>query len=175
MILEAAAGLNSLLNLVPMPDRLTVIPLLEVGPVPVPAGEPYVAMFNPEQYPLNEQYVYSERRLPGVKEPQPYFNHIKAEEFSFDFVIDGTGASGEKRDVTKDIDKFRRTVGFNGIIHRPNLLVVVWGKFIRTCILSKIDIKYNLFKQDGTPLRATISATFKEHVPMLEMLLNLDL
>lgn len=175
MILEAVAGLNSLLNLVPLPDRLTIIPLTEVGPVPIPAGEPYVAMFNPENFPVNEQYEYATRRIDGIREPQPYFKHIKAQEFNFDLLVDGTGASGESRNCSDDIEKFKRTVGFNGAIHRPNLLVVVWGKFIRTCILTNMDVEYSLFKKDGTPLRAKIKVKFREHVPILENLLKLNL
>jgi nucleoid-associated protein YgaU len=42
----------------------------------------------------------------------------------------------------------------------PRFLKITWGESIFDCVLQSSDIKYSLFDQSGTPLRATITATF---------------
>ncbi|WP_299459116.1 hypothetical protein [uncultured Microscilla sp.] len=44
----------------------------------------------------------------------------------------------------------------------PNHLVITWGEVTFDCVLQTSTIKYSLFDVDGTPLRATIAATFTE-------------
>ena len=92
---------------------------------------------------------------------------------SFDFLIDGTGAAEEKREVNVDIKAFKAVTGFVGELHKPPYLMVIWGSFIMRCVLTKMDVKYTMFRADGTPLRATISATFRENKPKkLQEVLN---
>ena len=53
--------------------------------------------------------------------------------------------------------------GYNGNIHRPNYLKVVWGTLqVKRCVLKSASIAYKLFKSDGVPLRAIITATFTD-------------
>jgi nucleoid-associated protein YgaU len=67
--------------------------------------------------------------------------------------------------VAAAIELFKTTVGFFGKIHRPRFLVLNWGRFVFTCVLESFTITYKLFRPDGTPLRATLSTSFKEHKP----------
>jgi Contractile injection system tube protein len=81
------------------------------------------------------------------------------------FFLDGTGANGVKIDVQTQVEKFQTVTGYNGDIHRPNYLKLAWGTIqIKRCVLKSASIAYKLFKADGTPLRATISATFVDAV-----------
>jgi hypothetical protein len=53
---------------------------------------------------------------------------------------------------------------FDGKIHRPRFLVVMWGSEINfKCVLSNLDLNYTLFEPDGSPLRVKVSATFLAH------------
>ena len=65
--------------------------------------------------------------------------------------------------MVDQIEHFRATTGFSGNVHRPRFLMLVWGKLVVTCVLESFSIVYKLFTPEGLPLRATISATFKEH------------
>ena len=65
--------------------------------------------------------------------------------------------------VVAQIELFKAVTGFSGNVHRPRYLMLVWGKLIVTCVLESFSIAYKLFTPEGLPLRATISATFKEH------------
>ncbi|OYU92765.1 MAG: hypothetical protein CFE45_22090, partial [Burkholderiales bacterium PBB5] len=93
------------------------------------------------------------------------FKKVKPGDLSLVFFLDGTGANGVKIDVQTQIEKFQTVTGYNGDIHRPNYLLVAWGTIqVKRCVLKSASIAYKLFKPDGTPLRAAISATFVDAV-----------
>jgi hypothetical protein len=66
--------------------------------------------------------------------------------------------------VQDKIEKFQKVTGYNGKIHRPNYLKVGWGTLqIKRCVLKSASIAYKLFKPDGVPLRAVITAGFTDN------------
>jgi nucleoid-associated protein YgaU len=90
------------------------------------------------------------------------FKRIKPGDLSLIFFLDGTGANGKKIDVQEQVKKFQTVaVEYNGDIHRPNYLIVAWGTLeVKRCVLKSASIAYKLFKPDGVPLRAVITANF---------------
>jgi nucleoid-associated protein YgaU len=164
-----ADGLHVKLTIIPFEDSENV----QMGP---PAGPPFVAQFNPESFTLNNEIEFGpEEPAHGDDGEEAKFKSIKPRTFSFEFMLDGSGATGEKREVLLQIELFRATAGFSGTIHRPRFLVLNWGPFIATCVLESFSITYKLFRPDGTPLRAVLSASFREHKPkaLKELLKNL--
>ena len=165
-----ADGFHAKLTIIPFEDSETI-------QVPIPSGPPFVAQFNPESLSLNTEFEYGpEEPAQGDDGDEAKFKNVKQGNFSIDLFLDGTGASGEKREVLAQIEWFKATVGFYGKIHRPRFLLLTWGTFIATCVLENYSINYKLFRPDGTPLRATLSATFREHKPkpVKELLKNLS-
>ncbi|HMX38772.1 MAG TPA: hypothetical protein PKD78_00535, partial [Saprospiraceae bacterium] len=156
-------ALNDLLNMVPMPDRVAIIPVKDYAPVPQLAGPIYFTMFGPENWNVQDE----QERTPVAPASQtnaPAENRDSGppkRTLSFDIIIDGTGATGEKREVVADLTWFQKTVGFNPTEHTSNKLVVIWGQFILQCKLKSQNVKYTLFRSNGIPLRATISAVFE--------------
>lgn len=133
----------------------------------------YIAMFNPEKYSTTKQSHFSNDRRPGSTGSEQRYNRDSHQTFNFEFLVDGTGASGERREVLADIILFRATCGFIGDTHRPTFLILQWGTFLARCVLSSVTIDYTLFRPDGSPLRATIKASFSEYtLPALEQLQN---
>jgi nucleoid-associated protein YgaU len=66
--------------------------------------------------------------------------------------------------VQAKIESFQTVTGYNGNIHRPNYLKVVWGTLqVKRCVLKSASIAYKLFKPDGIPLRAIITANFTDN------------
>ncbi|WP_279384240.1 CIS tube protein [Geotalea toluenoxydans] len=83
---------------------------------------------------------------------------------SLTFFIDGTGANGKKIDVQQKIEEFQIVTGYDGTIHRPHYLKVVWGKLqVKRCVLKSASIAYKMFQPSGIPLRAIITATFTDN------------
>jgi hypothetical protein len=131
----------------------------------------YIGMFNPEKYTMDYEAVFSDIEVAGDVGSELQFDRIAPRTFNFEFLVDGTGASGEKREVLADIILFRNTCGFIGEEHRPSFLIIQWGTLLVRCVLTKLTIDYTLFRPDGTPLRATLKASFKEYtLPVLREL-----
>jgi len=135
-------------------------PRFELGGPPVGL---YWAMFNPESFSINHRVNYDRLETPGSIGAENKFRNIETQKLQFDFLVDGTGASGEKREVFADVLLFKYTVGYFGEIHQPHFLVLNWGLLVFKCVLDSMQIRYELFRPDGTPLRAKITATFSEH------------
>ena len=173
MIPNLTGGLSSIMNLVPLPGQLTILPLKDTDPIPIPAGPPYVVMFNPESIQENQAFYYTEEQEPGSGGGVQRFSKVFPRSFTMEFLIDGTGASGDKREVEAEIALFKKTVELKGEFHRPPFLLLVYGSFFTKCVLLSMSIKYTMFRQNGTPLRAVIKATFKGHTKrLLDLLIS---
>jgi hypothetical protein len=170
-------GLGSLMNLVPTPGKLTIIPVSDYTPVPIPTAPfvPYVAMFNPENWQTQETTIYDDSQPAGSVGAEQRYSYTRARTLSFDLIVDGTGASGETREVLADILYLQNVTGFSGTEHQSNKLFVIWGTQMFQGKLQSMSIKYTLFRPNGTPLRATISLSFVGDTPRLAGFLKLDL
>lgn len=171
-----ASPLSSLLSLAPLEGQVTIIPVKETGgPLPTPIGPPYVVMFNPESLSVAEPHRYNVETPPGGSGSVVKYESTGARNFNFEFLIDGTGASGDKREVLEEVNKFKLATGFFGDLHRPAYLVLIWGTFIVKCVMTTMETRYTLFRKNGSPLRATIAANFTEYTTREEnvRLLNL--
>jgi len=130
----------------------------------------FTTMFNPNNYSVKYAVEYEEDQGKGTSALPQKFKQTKPIDLSLDFMIDGTGAS---EDLTVDgsapgekdvIDKVRHFLSvvyeYDGEIHRPRYLRVAWGTLLFNCVFKSANVKYTLFKPDGSPLRATIAASF---------------
>jgi len=128
-------------------------------------ADEFTVMFNPASYNQKYEVEYEEAQGQGTTGTPQKFGKIKPQEYSFEFIFDGTGASGEAIDVSDEIEKFLTVCGKeDGEIHRPFYLKITWGNLVSKCILKSADISYNLFKPDGYPLRAKVNASFVENI-----------
>lgn len=131
----------------------------------------YTVMINPEKYSHGFRICYTNPQGPGSPGGTPQFNKIPSDTVSFELVFDGTGVVPSplpgfipwtEDGVASQIEAFKRLVfNYNGNVHSPNLLKLIWGKLLFKGRLTKLDLTYTLFKPDGTPLRARANATFK--------------
>jgi len=167
--------LGPLMNLVPTPGKLVIIPVEEFETVPKPARPPYIAMFNPENWQIQTKIKYKDHCKPGEKSGPHPFDKELSPTLSFDLIVDGTGASGETREVLADILYLKKVVLFNGETHQTNRLFIIWGTQIFKGVATSLTVKYTLFRPNGTPLRATISLGFIEHEPEEINILKMDL
>jgi hypothetical protein len=102
------------------------------------------------------------------------YKSTEPEQLRLDFILDGTktmeGYGGENKDyiskkVHDQLEELKSCVyNFDGKIHRPRFLIVMWGSEVNfKCVLSNLDLNYTLFEPDGSPLRVKVSATFLAH------------
>lgn len=173
MFPNLTGNLSSILSMVPAPDKMTIIPLKKSSPVPIPAGAPYIIQFNPENYDEANKVMFNKEQPIGSVGRHQHFEKVEPRAFTFNFLIDGTGASGgDKREVITEIELFKKTVEFKGDQHRTSFLLLIWGSYVATAVLKELKIKYSLFRKNGTPLRAELNTTFSEHKERLLQLLE---
>lgn len=127
--------------------------------------ETFTVMFNPNTYSQKYEVEFEERQGAGDSASPQVFGKIKPQEYSFEFVFDGTGTAVEKVDVHETIETFLAITGkYEGDSHRTKYLIIHWGKLLAACVLKTAEITYTLFASDGSPLRAKVKADFAENV-----------
>jgi hypothetical protein len=135
-------------------------------PDATPASEvrTFEVMLNPSTYTKKLEIEYKNEEAQGAIDAEQRFVSMKPQDFTLDFLIDGTGVMGEKVNVENKINEFLTfAYYYEGEIHRPYYLRVAWGTFSQTCVMKSCDINYSLFEPNGTPLRAKITAVFTSY------------
>jgi hypothetical protein len=130
-----------------------------------PVVAKFVAFLNPSELTLSWEVEFDSAQGAGTNNSRRDFKKAKPGDLSLDFFLDGTGANGSKNvEVQEQITQFQNVTGYSGDIHRPHYLKIAWGTLtVMRCVLKSASIKYKLFKSDGVPLRAVISATFTDN------------
>lgn len=134
------------------------------------AGPEFTIPVNPETYAEKRQLKYDNKQGIGNQGNNPKFGATAPEELKLDFILDGTGALEgnvySDMAVNEQVQKLLNAVyNMAGDIHKPYFLKVQWGKHLTfPSVLTALDINYVLFKSDGTPLRAKVSATFLNYI-----------
>jgi len=125
-------------------------------------GEAYEVMFNPNTIAVKLAVDRDETQADGETSAPMKFKRIKPQDYSFEFVIDGTGANGEtKKEVPKEVEKFLKVIyNYQGDQHQPNYIKILYGSILLKCVLKSVDITYNLFSPGAVPLRAKVNASF---------------
>lgn len=123
---------------------------------------------NPESFTKNLRVDLDQRRGHGNDGTDLRFKSTVPEELRLDFMLDGTQTMEgyvedlKSKPVHEQLKKFLDSVyKYEGEIHRPKFLLLIWGSEIRfRCVLSSLDVNYTLFNPNGEPLRARLTATF---------------
>jgi hypothetical protein len=124
----------------------------------------FTAYLNPNEITMSYEMEYDSAQGSGTTNSRMNFKKIKPGDLSLAFFLDGTGANGRSIDVQEQVEHFQTVTGYNGDIHRPNYLMVVWGTLpVKRCVLKSASIVYKMFNSDGVPLRAVITAAFTDN------------
>lgn len=136
----------------------------------------FLTMFNPASYKVEHGFTKDNKEATGSDGQSTTITAISVKKMTFDFLIDGTGANGDIRSVGMETKKFEKVVlpekadtlsidtKKSAHLELPKLLLI-YGTFTFSCEIESFSVNYTLFNQFGSPLRATISATFTEVIP----------
>ena len=84
---------------------------------------------------------------------------------SLKFHLDSTGVIPGITSVSKAVTDLKwLCVDFQGEVHDSFFLQLVWNSLVFNCKCESLEINYLLFKPDGEPVRAVVTANFKEFV-----------
>ena len=136
-----------------------------------PTGAGFTTLLNPETFSESVKIEYNTLQAFGTTSDKLKFNKIKPQELEFDLLFDATGVVNNgisqypDQDVSRQIAFFKSVaLNYNGNIHSPNHVKIIWGELIFKSCLIELNITYTLFKADGTPLRAKAKARFRESI-----------
>jgi hypothetical protein len=127
----------------------------------------YTLQLNPETYQHHHATQYTKNDATDAAGVTTKFYTIDPETLSFEFYLDATGAAQPAiGSVATEIASFKSVAyNYNGSIHSPNYLELVWGSGAQFyCRLTGLEIDYELFRSDGTPLRAKLKANFEQYL-----------
>lgn len=138
-----------------------MLPTEQIGQIEV--------LINPEKYSQEFKIEYNEEQGEGTSSNDPKYQASPPQKMDFEFLLDSTGAlpgSPMKPDgIMGEVKRFKQlTYDFLSEKHRPPYLTLTWGPLIFPCILESFSLDYKIFKSDGTPLRAILSASFNKFV-----------
>lgn len=127
-------------------------------------------MFNPEEYTLTESNLIAEIGIPGA--PRPPLQYVRGEgrtlsmELFFDTLEQSTVALAKDRpevDVRGHVKAVTDLGRERPETHAPPVLLFAWGGVAFPCLLVQATQRFTMFTQSGTPVRATVSVTFREY------------
>ncbi|WP_432194829.1 LysM peptidoglycan-binding domain-containing protein [Streptomyces sp. bgisy027] len=100
---------------------------------------------------------------PGVPVPPRATPSARAQAISF-LTPPNPFQTGNASDVTALTSRVAKLAEVDTELHRPPLCTLSWGAFseIFTGVLTRLDERFTMFLDDGTPVRATVSCSFVE-------------
>lgn len=142
----------------------------------------FKAMINPTGFSFTRKNEYNTTQPSGASAGEQKFDKTSSPSLQLEFLFDGTGVTKDnpgnklvnkikeglgkkdpfsKKSVTDQLyDFYEATGNYDGTIHKPYNVIIIWGKFEFKGILNEFTIDYKLFNNDGTPLRAIGKANF---------------
>lgn len=130
-------------------------------------------LFNPSEYTIEDSSTWQDFKKPG-KNPELQYLGGARKKLSMELFFD---TYESKTDVRKETGKIGRLLipttlqGNHG--KRPPKIQLSWGRadpdsyfgiFPMVWVLEKVTQKFSLFLEDGTPVRATLTVSFKEFI-----------
>lgn len=119
--------------------------------------------FNPTDYKLSKANTFAEIAIPGLESPPIQYVRGGSETLSVEALVDTSDTLEDVR--AKYVQRLRGLMSPDSREHAPPIVRFVWGRSVFTGVMEKLDITYQLFLPDGTPLRAKLDIGLKEYRP----------
>jgi Contractile injection system tube protein len=121
----------------------------------------FQVLFNPTNYSLAKANQIAEAAVPGLNSPILQYVHGNVQTLDMELFFDTYEKASS---VTTETDKIYKLLLIDPATHAPPICEVKWGTFILKAVLDHVSAKFSLFLSDGTPVRATLTVTFKEYL-----------
>ncbi len=137
----------------------------------IDGGETIQVLFNPTEYSVEYSAGLQESAPPGLSSPIIQFVNGNAQVLTMDLLFD-TYTDGGGADVSTVTRPLIDMLAIDGVLHAPPRVEFRWGSFSFCAVVEKISQRFTMFRSDGTPVRATLTVTFKQHRTIAEQLEN---
>ncbi|MBX3472600.1 MAG: LysM peptidoglycan-binding domain-containing protein [Planctomycetes bacterium] len=120
--------------------------------------------FNPREYVFSKTAPWAEHHIQGLDAPAYEWTSGAPMKLDVELFFDAYELEGEARDVRQWTDELEVFQLVNADKHRPPILLFVWGKKLNfKCVLRNLSLRFTMFLDDGTPVRAVASCSFMEY------------
>ncbi len=126
----------------------------------IETNERIPVMFNPEEYSLDVGNTFAEIGIPGLKTPPIQYVRGNSRILKMDLFFDTFEL---RRDVRRLTEQITSLLNQNPATQAPPILIFSWGGFNFRCVLESVGQSFTMFIEDGTPVRATLSVSFREY------------
>lgn len=121
----------------------------------------FSALFNPTDYTIAKGNQIAEAAIPGLEAPILQYVHGNTRTLTMDLYFDTYEEGTDVRDAT---DNVYDLLLIDPDTHAPPICDIAWGSLTFRGVVDTVSGKFTLFLADGTPVRATLSVTFKEFI-----------
>lgn len=128
-------------------------------------------MFNPSKFSFQMSNRWDAEPVAGASAPSLRYAGAQSGKFSLSLVFDTTGTGASVTTHTNkllklmEVDKTLADYDPQRNSGRPQWLTFHWGTQLHTfkAIISSLNVTFTYFASDGTPLRATVDASFDQY------------
>ena len=145
--------------------KLKILVEKSAKPLSFDEANPITALFNPNQFLISKRVNWQDRPTKERDTPATGFTFGSPATLTLDLMFDTYETLSDVRDYTDSVSDLT-TVAKHGDIHRPPICQLTWGRqgvFFQG-VMTSLDTRYTLFLPDGTPVRATLTCTFRRWI-----------
>lgn len=141
-----------------------------IEPLAGRSTDPIEVLFNPAEYSIETGNTFQSNAAPGLPCPLVQFVNGNSDTLTLELFFD-TYTDGGGGDVREHTRKVTRLLDMDPSLHAPPPVRFCWGDSLRfQAVVERVTQKYTMFRADGTPVRATLSVTFREYKTLEEQL-----
>jgi hypothetical protein len=122
--------------------------------------------FNPTEYSIEKKNNFAQAVVPGLDSPVIQYGSGDARTLSLEVLLDTYTTENQQDLRAAYLDQIDKLLEVDGDLHAPPLCKVIWGSLQFVGVLEDAKKQFVLFLDDGTPVRARVSLSFKEYVPV---------
>ena len=131
----------------------------------VHTGQELFAQFNPEEYTVNHENAIAQQTVPGLSGPIVQFTNGNLQTVDLELFFDTWDTpSAQKKDVRELTGRFVGLLEIDRELHAPPVLQLTWGSLDFTCLLTRANQKFQMFTDEGVPVRARVTASFSRYL-----------
>ncbi|MBR4839995.1 MAG: hypothetical protein IK005_05910 [Paludibacteraceae bacterium] len=129
--------------------------------------EVYQVMINPEEFSKSMTANFTQEKAMTNSISAGRFANMQPIDYNFTLMIDGTGViptqKGTKsvQEQLTQLTKIFFKVVEGNVGYEPNFVAITYCSEVFYVVNTSFKIDYKLFKQDGSPLRAKVTCSFK--------------
>ena len=120
--------------------------------------------FNPSEYSVSKTNTWKVEPVVGSALPPPQFTGGMPRQLTVELLFDSTDTDSlDVREVTNKLLKAMEVGEGGGGGSRPPMITFAWGQSVPfKAFGSQLDVRFTMFKEDGTPTRATATLTLMQ-------------